>query len=291
LNLHHYEGRGEMPEGLTQAQYAENPYQSSGEKNYFAGRRTDVSLRYNHKDEKNNFEVLSYYIDSFRTSNLETTLANGQKRLDSAPRDYKVYAIEPRYSRIYQLGNTQNEVTVGYRYLKEESSEFAGRTASYAAGSSVPDFAPRSSSEGGTKAHAVYIDNRMELGRWTITPGVRFESIETHNNFTGYNKGQANTVYPKIDSDEFLPSLSVMYSANENWNIFANAGVSFGPQQYSQLARLEGTTATATTDGLHPEKSNNYEIGTKYLGNGLNAEFTVFYLDFDKELSLVRDAG
>ncbi len=43
------------------------------------------------------------------------------KRLDSAPRDYKVYAIEPRYSRIYELGNTQNEVTVGYRYLKEES--------------------------------------------------------------------------------------------------------------------------------------------------------------------------
>ncbi|KAF1014326.1 MAG: Fe(3+) dicitrate transport protein FecA [Acinetobacter bereziniae] len=35
--------------------------------------------------------------------------------------------------------------------------------------------------------------------------------------------------------------------------------------------------------GLHPEKSNNYEIGTKYLGNGLNAELTVFYLDFDKE--------
>ncbi|ETR94399.1 TonB-dependent receptor family protein [Acinetobacter lactucae] len=293
LNLHHYEGRGEMPEGLTQAQYAENPYQSSGEKNYFAGRRTDVSLRYNHKDEKNNFEVLSYYIDSFRTSNLESTEKSGDKRLDSAPRDYKVYAIEPRYSRIYQLGNTQNEVTVGYRYLKEESSEFAGRTASYAVGSSVPDFAPRSSSEGGTKAHAVYIDNRMELGRWTITPGVRFESIETHNNFTGYSKGQANTVYPKINSDEFLPSLSVVYSANENWNIFANAGVSFGPQQYNQLATTDSKTnvAFSTLDGLNPEKSNNYEIGTKYLGNGLNAEFTVFYLDFDKELFLDRDAG
>lgn len=293
LNLHHYEGRGEMPEGLTQAQYAKNPYQSSGEKNYFAGRRTDVSLRYNHKDEKNNFEVLSYYIDSFRTSNLETTEKSGDKRLDSAPRDYKVYAIEPRYSRIYQLGNTQNEVTVGYRYLKEESSEFAGRTASYATGSSVPDFAPRSSSEGGTKAHAVYIDNRMELGRWTITPGVRFESIETHNNFTGYSKGQANTVYPKIDSDEFLPSLSVVYSVNENWNIFANAGVSFGPQQYNQLATTDSKTnvAFSTLDGLNPEKSKNYEIGTKYLGNGLNAEFTVFYLDFDKELFLDRDAG
>ena len=77
-----------------------------------------------------------------------------------------------------------------------------------------------------------------------------------------------------------------MYKATDNWNIFANAGVSFGPQQYNQLARLEGGVAQSTTDGLHPEKSNNYEIGTKYLGNGLNVELTVFYLDFEKELYL-----
>ena len=77
-----------------------------------------------------------------------------------------------------------------------------------------------------------------------------------------------------------------MYKATDNWNIFANAGVSFGPQQYNQLARLEAGVAQSTTDGLHPEKSNNYEIGTKYLGNGLNAELTAFYLDFKKELYL-----
>ena len=292
LNLHHYEGKGEMPEGLTEAQYAENPYQSTHNRDYFAGRRSDVSLRYSHKDEKNNFEILGYYVDSFRTSNLETALANGKKRVDASPRDYKYYAFEPRYSRVYQLGNTQNEITVGYRYLDEESSELSSRSGSYDAGAATPAFAPRSSSEGGTKAHAVYVDNRLELGRWTITPGIRFESIETHNNFTAYNNlGPTNTVNAKIDSDEFLPSLSVMYSANENWNFFANAGVSFGPQQYNQLARLDGTTAVTTLDGLHPEKSNNYEIGTKYLGNGLNAELTAFYLDFDKELSLERDAS
>ena len=81
-----------------------------------------------------------------------------------------------------------------------------------------------------------------------------------------------------------------MYKATDNWNIFANAGVSFGPQQYNQLARLGGGVAQSTTDGLHHEKSNNYEIGTKYLGNGLNAELTAFYLDFKKELILERDA-
>lgn len=288
LNLHHYEGRGEMPEGLTAAQYAENPYQSNQSRNYFAGRRSDVSLRYTHQDEQNNFELLTYYIDSFRTSNLETDLSSTTKRMDISPREYQVFAIEPRFSRAYQLGNSNSEFTIGYRYLNEDSSEYAGRSSNYASTAAVSEIKARTSSEGGTEAHALYVDNRFDLGNWVITPGLRFESIETHNNFTAYNQGvYVNTVSPKIDSDEFLPSLSVMYKATDNWNIFANAGVSFGPQQYNQLARFENGVAVSTTDGLHPEKSNNYEIGTKYLGNGLNAELTTFYLDFDKELSLV----
>ena len=296
LNLHHYEGRGEMPEGLTAKQYAENPYQSNQSQSYFAGRRSDVSLRYTHQDERNNFELLTYYIDSFRTSNLGTNQQRQDgtpfKRLDNAPRDYSVFAIEPRFSRAYSIGNTQSEVTIGYRYMDEDSTEFAGRT-DYAIDAQPGKFLARTSSKGGTKAHAFYIDNRFDLGNWVITPGVRFESIDTHNNFSAYKSGNLlNTVNPSIQSDEWLPSLAIMYKATDNWNIFANAGVSFGPQQYNQLATTNSKTgiAISTLDGLSPEKSNNYEIGTKYLGNGLNAELTAFYLDFNKELILERDA-
>lgn len=294
VNLHHYEGRGEMPEGLTAAQFADNPYQSNQSRNYFAGRRSDVSVKYSHKDELNNFEVLGYYVDSFRTSDLESVADNGTSRISNSPRDYKYFGIEPRYSRAYSWAGMDNEVTVGYRYLQEESSEFSGRTASYNTLTGTPgERIANTTSDGGTKAHAIYIDNRFGLANWVITPGVRFESIDTHNDFTAYQGGVAtNTVYPKIKSEEFLPSLSVLYKANENWNIFANAGVSFGPQQYNQLVTTRSVggvnTAATTLDGLHPEKSKNYEIGTKYLGNGLSAELTVFYLDFDKELMLER---
>ncbi|NNP70562.1 TonB-dependent siderophore receptor [Acinetobacter sp. Ac_5812] len=294
VNLHHYEGRGEMPEGLTAAQFADNPYQSNQSRNYFAGRRSDVSVKYSHKDELNNFEVLGYYVDSFRTSDLESVADNGTSRISNSPRDYKYFGIEPRYSRAYSWAGMDNEVTIGYRYLQEESSEFSGRTASYNTLTGTPgERIANTTSDGGTKAHAIYIDNRFGLANWVITPGVRFESIDTHNDFTAYQGGVAtNTVYPKIKSEEFLPSLSVLYKANENWNIFANAGVSFGPQQYNQLVTTRSVggvnTAATTLDGLHPEKSKNYEIGTKYLGNGLSAELTVFYLDFDKELMLER---
>lgn len=40
---------------------------------------------------------------------------------------------------------------------------------------------------------------------------------------------------------------------------------------------------------MYFEKFNNYEIGIKYLGNGLNVELIVFYLDFKKELILECD--
>lgn len=291
VNLHHYEGRGEMPEGLTTADYAKNPYQSNQYRNYFAGRRSDVSVKYSHKDERNNFEILGYYVDSFRTSDLESAIeGTANSRISNSPRDYKYFGIEPRYSYAYTLGNMNNEVTVGYRYLKEDSSEFSGRTAPYNTAKGIPgERLANTISEGGTKAHAVYIDNRFGLGALTITPGVRFESIQTQNDYSAYQNGKfINTVHPKIKSDEFLPSLAVQYNFTDQWNIFANAAVSFGPQQYNQLAKVDAGQAVTTLDGLHPEKSNNYEIGTKYLGNGLNAEMTVFYLDFDKELILER---
>ena len=298
VNLHHYEGRGEMPEGLTAAQYAENPYQSNQSRNYFAGRRSDVSVKYSHKDEMNNFELLGYYVDSFRTSDLETAIANtANSRISNSPRDYKYFGIEPRYSRAYTLGNMNNEITIGYRYLEEENSEFSGRTAPYNTLTGTPGTrVPNTTSEGGTKAHAVYIDNRFGVGAWTITPGLRFESIETHNDFTAYQNGVAtNSVHPTIKSDEFLPNIAIQYTFNDQWNVFANAGVSFGPQQYNQLVTARAVnnanTAFTTLEGLHPEKSNNYEIGTKYLSNGLNAELTAFYLDFEKELQLERDSS
>ncbi|WP_336932256.1 TonB-dependent siderophore receptor [Acinetobacter bereziniae] len=291
VNLHHYEGRGEMPEGLTTADYAKNPYQSNQFRNYFAGRRSDISVKYSHKDELNNFEILGYYVDSFRTSDLESAIeGTANSRISNSPRDYKYFGIEPRYSRAYSLGNMNNEVTVGYRYLQEDSSEFSGRTTPYNTATGIPgERLANTISEGGTKAHALYIDNRFGLGAFTITPGVRFESIKTHNDYSAYQSGKfINTVHPKIKSDEFLPSLALQYNFNDQWNIFANAAVSFGPQQYNQLAKVDAGQAVTTLDGLHPEKSNNYEIGTKYLGNGLNAELTVFYLDFDKELILER---
>jgi Fe(3+) dicitrate transport protein len=288
VSLHHFEGSGRMPGGLTTAQFAANPFQSDRPFDEFTGRRTDGSIKYTHNDGVNKFEMLGYYTDSFRGSHLEQegTGANaGKRRLTSAPRNYKTFAIEPRYSRLIDSGDVVQEVSVGFRYLREEASEVATRSAYY---TPRPGFDAYSlanpayqTSKGGTVAHAFYIDDRIDVGNWTITPGVRYESFRSHNDvFTVANNRITNAIYPKIDSNEVLPTLSVLYRMNERWSLFANAGVSFGPQQYAQLAQ--------STTSLHPEKAKTYEIGTHYKGEAWSGELTLFNINFDKELLLAR---
>ena len=63
--------------------------------------------------------------------------------------------------------------------------------------------------------------------------------------------------------------------------MFANAGKSFGPQQYAQLAQ-------SSNNQLYPESAKTYELGTHYKSYTWNGELTLFNIDFDKELFLDR---
>lgn len=289
FQYHHYSGEGRMPGGLTAAEYAADPFQSTRRYDEFTGRRNDISLRYQHNDGENNFEILGYYVNSFRGSHVEQqgTGANaGLYRLTSAPREYEYFGIEPRYSRLFELGETTHEVTMGYRYLWEESSEVAARTGFYDRAAGVnPHSLPMNTyqtSKGGTTAHAFYIDDKIQIGNWTVTPGIRYEMISTNNTVTDLVGGVVTGVRsPELDANELLPTLSVAYQVNDAWSVFANAGVSFGPQQYSHLA--------STTDGLTPETATTYEIGTHYQGDNWGAELTAFYIDFDEALLLTRN--
>ena len=287
--LHHYEGKGRMPGGLTTAQYSEDPFQSDRPYDEFTGRRTDGSLKFVHDDGVNNVEVLGYYVDTYRGSYIEQNGAGaqaGQRRMTAAPRSYHYFGIEPRYSRAFDTGPVAQEISVGYRYLSESSRETAARTDYYGpdADPFSFDMATYQTSRGGTSAHAFYIDDRIDYGDWTITPGVRYEHIKTFNDVTDFDEGTgAMTGHkrPSITSSEVLPTLSILYRLNDDWAVFANAGKSFGPQQYSHLAD--------TTEGLHPETANTYEIGTHFDGAALSGELTLFNIDFDKELQLSRD--
>ncbi|MBC3246197.1 TonB-dependent siderophore receptor [Pseudomonas lurida] len=294
LNFHYYDASADMPGGLTQQQFDANPYQSVRDWDNFSGRRKDVSFKYIRQiDDRTQAEVLTYYSDSFRGSNI----ANRDLRtLGSYPRTYYTFGIEPRVSHVFDVGPSTQEVSLGYRYLKEGMHEQAS---SLNLVNNVPTPGGQNDGHvyqdrtGGTEANAFYIDNKVDIGKWTITPGIRFEDIRTewHDRpVIALNGTRTQEKRREVHNNEPLPALSVMYHVSDAWKLFANYETSFGSLQYFQLG--QGGTGDQTANGLNPEKAKTYEVGTRYNDAVWGGELTFFYIDFADELQYVsNDVG
>lgn len=287
-NFHYYNASAGMPGGLTAQQYKDNPFQSVRRFDQFEGRRQDMSFKYRHQEDNSQFELLTYFTKSFRSSDIGSTGAGanaGLSRFSAAPRNYTTYAIEPTYSQLFRFWDMAHEVTVGYRYLNETSDEKGYRSGWYDPSTtySAPDSRATyyQHSSGGSEAHAAYIDDAMNFGNWTVTPGLRYESIKTH-----VDDGFLNISREKQYSEP-LPSVNVMYHLTDSWKLFANANTSFGSLQYFQLTR--GGSGGQPAPGLEPEKAKTYEIGTHYDDTVVKAELTAFYIDFDNQLQYINN--
>ena len=299
-SLHYYDGQAGMPGGLSQAEYKANPFQSLRPFDDFHGRRQDAVLKYSHRDDMRSFEVQTYYTDSFRGSHIETITQDPKSglythQLNAYPRNYHTFAIEPRYSQLFNWGQWTHEISVGYRYLTEYMHEQTLRNSKFV---SAQDFTPFDSgvynapyvlsgnNTGANRANAVYIDDTINVGKWTITPGLRYEHIdswwEAHPSATVIVKGPT---FRRESYSQPLPSLNVIYHLTDAWKLYANAETSFGALQYFQIGQKDTTNQFA--QGLQPEKARTYELGTRYDTPAWGGEVSLFRINFDNELQLV----
>ncbi len=123
----------------------------------------------------------------------------------------------------------------------------------------------------GTEAHAWYLDDKIDIGNWTITPGMRFEHIESYQNnaITG--------THEEVSYNAPLPALNVLYHLTDSWNLYANTEGSFGTVQYSQIGKA------VQSGNVEPEKARTWELGTRYDDGALTAEMGLFLINFNNQ--------
>ena len=174
--LQYYDGEADMPGGLSRADYNADRWQSTRPYDRFWGRRQLASLGYQYQpDAQHKFNIQGFYTHTLRSGYLEQG-----KRITLSPREYWVRGIEPRYSQSFMIGPSAHEVGVGYRYVNESTHEMRYYTAT-TSGELPSTASPYDrDTRSGTEAHAWYIDDRVDIGNWTITPGMRFEHIESY---------------------------------------------------------------------------------------------------------------
>lgn len=265
--LQYYDGEADMPGGLSRADYNADRWQSTRPYDLFWGRRQLASLGYQYQpDAQHKFNIQGFYTHTLRSGYLEQG-----KRITLSPREYWVRGIEPRYSQSFMIGPSAHEVGVGYRYVNESTHEMRYYTAT-TSGELPSTASPYDrDTRSGTEAHAWYIDDRVDIGNWTITPGMRFEHIESYqdNNLLGTRE--------RVSYNAQLPALNVLYHLTDSWNLYANTEGSFGTVQYSQIGKA------VQSGNVEPEKARTWEVGTRYDDGALTAEMGLFLINFNNQ--------
>jgi Fe(3+) dicitrate transport protein len=262
----YYEGEAQMPGGLNVADYDADPYQSTRLQDKFWGRRTMFNAGYDYKEGERQFSVNSFFTKTLRSGYLVQN-----RSISLSPREYWVRGIETRFTQGFALGDSHHEVGLGYRYINEAGHELRYME-SVSAGQLPTTSSPNDrDTRGGTDAHALFLDDRIDIGQWTITPGIRYEMIKSQqsNKLKGLEyKGDYNTA---------LPALNVMYHLSDSWNLYANTEGSFGSVQYSQMPNR------VNQGEVKPEKARTWELGTRYDNGNLQAEAGLFLINFDNQ--------
>ena len=121
-------------------------------------------------------------------------------------------------------------------------------------------------------AFAAYALYKYKMGGFTLTPGIRYESIDLQREDWG--KSDANRLTDasvrENQIDVFIPGIGFNYSFAQNLSVFGGVHKGFSPP--------------GNAPGEKAEKSINYEIGSRFASGKLSGELIGFFNDYSNLL-------
>ena len=211
-------------------------------------------------------------------ANLDTTCGN-----EGRVRQYWTAGLEPRVSVQHGLFGVDNVTEAGVRYHYEDQYRIQanGDLPDSREPGTGPNAGIKEDSDRNVTAKSAFVQNRFDLGRWSVTPGLRYESVdyERIDNLLG-TRGTK-------EIDQFIPGLGATYEAAPGTVIFAGVHRGFAPPGVADIV-----TAGGGSVDLDAELSWNYELGLRSSPrDGLTLEATVFRMDFENQIVPSSVAG
>lgn len=204
-----------------------------------------------------------------------STSAPGDLSVRANNRSYFSRGVQSTLGVRFAAGGAAHDVELGVRFHQDQEDRFQHEDGfQMLSGAMVmtDPGAPGSQSNRVSEAEAValYLQDEVELGSWTLVPGIRYETID----FTRTDYGTddpartAPTSVRENGVDAFIPGLGVTYEIDPGLHLFGGVHRGFGPP---------GPGADGETDA---EESVNYELGTRIRRSGLALQAAGFFSDY-----------
>jgi Fe(3+) dicitrate transport protein len=216
---------------------------------------------------------------------LRTARRDGQTiNVDSLPstqgrlRDYTAFGVEPRFKLPYTLiDDAESELSIGVRAHGEEQKRVQKNSTS----PTGRDGAVSEDTERETRAYSSFLMNRFALWEWSVTPGIRYESVDAFRE--NFQNGQSGS-----DSiNKWIPGIGTTWNPMNSLTLFAGVHKGFAPPRVEDIVNGNGTSTN-----VGAEESTNWELGarTRSAKHG-HVDLTVFRNDFDRLIASGNIAG
>jgi Fe(3+) dicitrate transport protein len=202
----------------------------------------------------------------------------------SNDRTYYGWGAQSEGTVRFDTGILNHELTAGVRYHRDEEDRFQHYDVyTQAANGAITDVVrglagSQDDREARTSAIALFMQDRIEMGNWWLTPGIRYEHLDLE--LRDFRPG------PRISGDRTLilhgGGVGIGYNITSEWQAFGGVHFGFSPPSPSELI----------VENLKEETSTGYEAGLRYASRDqvLSAEAVGFLTKFE-DLIVVQNIG
>lgn len=288
--------------GLTQAEYAANPFGNPFPNDRFETQRYTGAITHGWEISPSLELTTSVYSLYFNRDWWRQSSNSGQRPNDSSDpacggmanlnttcgaegrlREYHQYGIESRLNWQFDFLGADADLEAGLRYHRERQSRLhvnadtpTGRTPGVGVNGGTPENNLRYAD-----AWSGFGLLTLDYGRLAISPGVRVEAIEYER--TNRLTGQTGST----DLSEVIPGIGVTYDINDTLVVYGGVHRGFSPPRIEDIV----TNAGGTVD-LGAEESTNWEIGLRGTPTqGLHIDLSYFIMEFDNQIVPSSVAG
>ena len=137
---------------------------------------------------------------------------------------------------------------------------------------------------------ALYVQDEVVAGNWSLTPGVRVDNFSIKPAQSGFP-----VPVVALSGSAVSPKFGVLYRASSQWSVFGNYASGFRAPNAGQVnAFFENVTQfykTIPNGALKPEKSKNFELGARGRIDQLTIDAAVFTGKFTDLIEDNRNVG
>ncbi|MEC9328089.1 MAG: TonB-dependent receptor [Verrucomicrobiota bacterium] len=203
-------------------------------------------------------------------------LGTGSLGIRHNARSYESSGLQFNVNYDTTIAEIEHSISAGFRFHNDSIRRFQqDDTIDLSGGAPVVNAGVPGS--GGNRAQeadawAVWIQDDIDLGKLTVSPGIRYETID--GDWTDYNSDPTNTRKSGAtgETDAVAPGVGMTYKLSDTTNLFG--GIYKGISSPSPRGFLKS--------GTRWEESIGYEIGTRTQKDGMSTEIAGFFTDYDE---------